>query len=84
MQISLENLIRSLREVFSECNGMTLTQDTQLGELPEWDSMAAVNLQTVLLAQFEVEIPLELLADQTMLREVIEFLQNPIPSEAIY
>ena len=56
--------------------------ETQLGELPEWDSMAAVNLQTILLQRFEIEVPLELLADQTMLQEIMDFLQNPVSTEA--
>ena len=82
MQISSERVIESLRDVFPECNNMALSMDTQLGELPEWDSMAAVNLQTILLQQFEVEVPLELLADQTKLQEIMDFLQNPVPTEA--
>jgi acyl carrier protein len=84
MQISSDRVIESLREVFPECNDMILSMDTQLGELPEWDSMAAVNLQTILLQQFEVEVPLELLADQTKLQEVMDFIQNPVPSEVTY
>jgi acyl carrier protein len=82
MQISSERVIESLRDAFPECSNMALSMDTQLGELPEWDSMAAVNLQTILLQQFEVEVPLELLADQTKLKEIMDFLQNPVPTEA--
>ena len=84
MQIALERIIEGLREVFPECSDMMLSLETQLGEFPEWDSMAAVNLQTFLLQQFQVEVPLELLADQTTLQEVMDFLQNPVPSEAAY
>ena len=84
MQISLECIAQNLREVFPECNDMILCLDTQLGELPEWDSMAAVNLQTILLQQFEVEVPLELLADQTELQEVMDFLRDPVLSEVAY
>jgi acyl carrier protein len=82
MQISSEHIIEGLREVFPECSGMTLEMETQLGELPEWDSMASVNLQTFLLQQFEVEVPLELMADQTTVEELLAFLQNPVTSEA--
>jgi acyl carrier protein len=81
MQVSAERIIENLREVFPECSDMILSMGTQLGELPEWDSMAAVNLQTILLQQFEVEVPLELLADQTKLQEIMDFLQNPVTSE---
>ena len=84
MQLSVERMIEGLYEVFPECADMSVTAETQLGELPEWDSMAAVNLQTFLLQQFEVEVPLDLLADQTSLSELIEFIENPIPSEATH
>jgi len=84
MQISPERMIEVLREVFPECSDMMLSLETQLGELPEWDSMAVVNLQTFLLQEFEVEVPLELLADQTSLQEVMGFLQDPVPNEAAY
>jgi len=84
MRLSVERMIEGLHEVFPECDGMRVTAETQLGELPEWDSMAAVNLQTFLLQQFEVEVPLDLLADQTSLSELIEFLEHPIPSEATH
>jgi acyl carrier protein len=82
MQITSEHLIEILREVFPECSEMTMSHETQLGELPEWDSMAAVNLQTSVLQQFQIEVPLELLGDQTTIQEVIDFLHNPVPSEA--
>ena len=82
MEISSERLIEILREVFPECDEMTMSNETQLGELPEWDSMAAVNLQTSILQQYRIEVPLELLGDQTTVQEVIDFLLNPVPSEA--
>lgn len=82
MQISAEDLITILHEVFPECGGTAMSHETQLGELPEWDSMAAVNLQTAILQQFQIEVPLELLGDQTTVQEVIDFLRNPVPSEA--
>jgi acyl carrier protein len=63
---------------------MMLSMETQLGELPEWDSMAAVNWQTFLLQQFEVDVPLELLADETSLQELLSFLENPPSSEAVH
>jgi acyl carrier protein len=82
MQISSERIIEGLKEVFPECGEMTLASETQLGELPDWDSMAAVNLQTFLQQQFEMEVPLELLGDQTTVEELLAFMHNPILSEA--
>jgi acyl carrier protein len=82
MQISSEHLIAIISEVFPECVDITMSQETQLGELPDWDSMAAVNLQTAILQQFQIEVPLELLGDQTTVQEVMDFLQNPVASQA--
>ncbi len=82
MQISAERAVVILREVFPECNDIKISTDTLLGVLPELDAMAAVNLQTFLLQQFQVEVPLELLSDQTSLQEVAAFLENPVCSQA--
>jgi len=84
MELSMEKLIEGVREVFPECSDMKMSAETQLGELPEWDSMAAVNLQTYLLRVYEVEVPLDLLADQASLDEVLAFIANPIANEAAY
>jgi acyl carrier protein len=83
MQISPDQILAGLREVFPECNEMTLELETQLGDIPDWDSMASVNLQSFLLQQFEVEVPLELMADQTTVEELLAFLQNPVPNAAV-
>jgi len=77
MEVSAAQIIQGLEEVFPECRGAEISLDSVLGDMPEWDSMAAVNFQTFLLQQFEVEVPLELLADETSLKEVIAFLENP-------
>ena len=82
MQLSVARMIEGLHEVFPDCAGMSLSAESQLGELPEWDSMAAVNLQAFLLQQYAVEVPLDLLADQTCVSELVAFLENPIASEA--
>jgi acyl carrier protein len=78
MEVSSAVLIKGLYEVFPECEEMTLSSDSLLGDLPEWDSMAAVNFQTFLLQQFDLEVPIELLADSTSLQEVMEFIANPV------
>lgn len=77
MEVSAAQIIKGLEELFPECKGNDLSVETVLGEMPEWDSMAAVNLQTFLLQQYEMEVPLELLADETSIQEVIAFLENP-------
>lgn len=77
MDVSSAQLFKGLEELFPECNETKLSLDTILGEMPEWDSMAAVNLQALLLQQYEVEVPLELLADETQLKDVMAFLEDP-------
>ena len=42
-------MIEFMREAFCECNDIKMPIDTWLGELPERYSMAAVNLQIILL-----------------------------------
>ena len=77
MEVSSARVIKGLCEVFEACETMALSEETLLGDLPEWDSMAAVNLQTYLHQEFQVEVPLELLADETSLNEVIAFIADP-------
>lgn len=79
MKVSTALIIEGLQQVFPECKQMDLSIETLLGDLPEWDSMAAVNFQTYLQQQFELEVPIELLADSTSLQEVMEFIANPVP-----
>jgi acyl carrier protein len=77
MEVSAAQLIKGLEELFPECQGTDLSVETVLGEMPEWDSMAAVNFQTFLLQEFEMEVPLELLADETRIKEVIAYIEDP-------
>ena len=77
MEVSAAQIIKGLEELFPECQGTDLSLETVLGELPEWDSMAAVNFQTFIMQQFEMEVPLELLADETSIQEVITYIENP-------
>ena len=77
MEVSAAKIFKGIEEIFPECQAEDLSLETILGDMPEWDSMAAVNLQTLLLQEYEVEVPLELLADETSLQEVISYLRDP-------
>jgi acyl carrier protein len=83
MTVSYEQIIDCLRDVFPETNTMSFTPESTLGDLPEWDSMAAVNLQTALERQFGNDVPLELLSDETALGELVAFLNTVIGKEAV-
>lgn len=83
MDSIFKQIIDGIREVFPESAAIDFTLDSTLGRLPEWDSMAAVNLQSYLQQQFNTQVPLELLTDETTLEEVTAFLTNPVGSEAV-
>lgn len=82
MQVSAAQIFKGIEEIFPECRGTEWSLENVLGELPEWDSMAAVNFQTFLLQQYEIEVPLEFLADETSIQEVIAYLENPASSDS--
>lgn len=77
MEVSAARIFKGIEELFPDCQAKDLSLETVLGDMPEWDSMAAVNLQTLLLQEYQVEVPLELLADETSLQEVMAFIENP-------
>jgi acyl carrier protein len=84
MKVSSAQIATGLRDLFPECVDMVLSNETILGELPEWDSMAAVNLQSFLHQAFDIEVPLELLADETRIQEICDFLDNPVDNESAW
>lgn len=65
-------------DIFPEAEGMAMGSDTRLGDIPEWDSMNAVNLQTYLEKKCSVSVPLELLIEDTTVGELIRFLRQNI------
>lgn len=81
MPKTCDHIIQGLRETFPEAEALVFTEESLLGDLPEWDSMAAVNLQTYLQEQFQIEIPLEFLVDETSIKEISAFLENTVGNE---
>lgn len=67
-----------LQEEFLEAGDMTaVTEQTKLGEIPNWDSMAAVNLQILINETFQIDLPLDLLPDEATFADLIVFIQSP-------
>ncbi len=66
-----------LQELFPEMGDMEITPETQLGEIPDWDSMSSVNFQSFLEQNFNVSIPQDLLNEETKVAEVITFIKEP-------
>ncbi len=73
-----------LLDNFFESGDGSITPETKLGEIPDWDSMEAVNLQILLHDTFHVDLPLELLQEYTTFSELIRFMEQPdMISEAV-
>lgn len=83
MPKTCDRIIQGLRETFPDAENLVFTEESVLGDLPEWDSMAAVNLQTYLQEQFQIEIPLEFLVDETSIKEISVFLENTVDNELV-
>lgn len=64
-------LSESIKEIFPEAADLLITQDTVLDDIPGWDSMAAVNLQTKLAEVFGITIPEEMLSGETSIDEIL-------------
>jgi acyl carrier protein len=72
----LDTIKEAILDIFPEAGDMAIESDTRLGDIPEWDSMNAVNLQTYLEKRYPVSIPLELLIEDTTIGELIRFMER--------
>jgi len=77
MSKTLKKIIIGIQEIFPEMGTADISPETLLGEIPEWDSIAAVNLQTYLKETFGIEIPLDLLNEETTVEEIVTLIENP-------
>ncbi len=75
-------IVEGLHELFPDSADMEFTEETELGDIPEWDSMSSVNFQSFLQQTFEIEVPQDLLAEETTIGEVMAYLDNPESAEA--
>lgn len=60
-----------------EIGDISLTPETKLGEIPDWDSISAVSIQMLIHETFQVDLPLDLLREETTLRELIMLVEHP-------
>jgi acyl carrier protein len=77
----LENILKRVRtglqEIFPELGDYSISAETRLGEIPDWDSMGAVNFQLFLEQEFHLAIPQDFLGEETTIRDVMTFIENP-------
>jgi len=77
MADTLKKLKTGIEDLFHEAEGLALTGETRLGDIPDFDSMAAVNLQTFIEENFKVAIPLDLLGEDTTMKDIVDLIENP-------
>ena len=68
-------ITEGLNEVFPDSVGVEVNGETLLDEIPDWDSMASVNLQMFLETAFECSVPNELLSGETPIGDIVEHIQ---------
>lgn len=77
MADTLKKLKEGFEDLFPEADNIAVTLETRLGDIPDFDSMAAVNLQTFIAENFNVAIPLDLLGEDTTIKEIVDLIENP-------
>jgi acyl carrier protein len=82
MASTLKTLKVGIEDLFPEVGNLIITGETRLGDIPDFDSMAAVNLQSFIDDKFKVAIPLDLLGEDTTLKDIVDFIQNPAQQKA--
>ncbi len=74
---TLNKIIQGIFDIFPDLDGQELDGETCLGKIPDWDSMAAVNLQVFIEENFKVQLPLDLLNENAKISEVVKFIDDP-------
>jgi acyl carrier protein len=79
---TLDKIIQGIFDIFPDLDGLEFNGETILGEIPDWDSMAAVNLQVFIEETFKVQLPLDLLNENAKIAEVVHYIDNPAALKA--
>jgi acyl carrier protein len=77
MEKIISQIKSGIEEVFPEVGNLAIDTETMLGQIPDWDSMAAINLQVFLEQQFKISVPAELLSEETTVGEIAAIAQSP-------
>ena len=72
----LATIREGIPELFPGALGFNIEPDTLLNDIPEWDSMTAVNFKVFLEETFGVSIPDDLLEGGSTVGEVISFIRR--------
>jgi acyl carrier protein len=74
--VNIDTLSACIKELFPDAADVIIGSETLLDDIPGWDSMSAVNLQTYLTTTFGVTIPEEMLSSETSVGEIVEQIRN--------
>lgn len=77
MEKIISQIRNGIEEVFPEVGDLVIDAETALGQIPDWDSMAAINLQVFLEQQYEISVPAELLSEETTVGDIVALVQSP-------
>ncbi|MFB3925375.1 MAG: acyl carrier protein [Syntrophales bacterium] len=72
----LKKIVEGVEQIFPDFDIANLNTDTCLGEIPDWDSLNAINLQTFLEEAFQISIPLEILNAETRIGDLIVYIET--------
>jgi len=61
-------------DLFPDVGKVPITAQMRLGDIPDYDSMAAVNLQVFLEERFPLKVSLDMLTEDMTLGELIEYI----------
>jgi acyl carrier protein len=64
----------ALQNIFPGMPDITLNHDSQLDEIPDWDSMASVNFQMFLQDRFGIVISNDYLTGERTIGEIIDLI----------
>lgn len=82
MQDILNKIKDGIIDLFPEVGNLTLTAETSLGQIPDFDSMASVNFQTFLEESFPLRIPLDMINEETTLGELAAYINGFLKKKA--
>lgn len=74
-QALLDRVRRVLRDIFLD-DDLVITEDTQLGDIPQWDSMLHVTLILALEDEFKVRLNAKEASQSVAVRPILNLLET--------
>ena len=81
--VDLTDDVRALLAEAFQVSEDQITNKTEFGDLPGWDSMGHMNMLVSLEARFDMEVDADLIAELTSVAAITEFLQKNSASSTV-